>query len=246
MTTSAQTLYKSRMVGLGPAKTKHHERITSSSTRSRDNKAWLADLCGPNQGEALEDLRHFLLRGLRYTFSTSSNLREEDLEDFVQDALLRILAALETFRGESHFLTWAKKIAVRVTLTELRRRRWKDVSLDEIIGDDPAEEAVARFLPKTNFANTEQLASQQILLEQLHKVITEELTDKQNRALVATYVHGMPIEETARQMGTNRNALYKLLYDARIRLKKQLERSGISSQEFLASFEKAHAGSQAV
>jgi RNA polymerase sigma-70 factor (ECF subfamily) len=240
MTTSAQTLNNPRIAGLSPVKTRQPEQTPSSSRRSRDNKAWLADLGGPNQGEALEDLRNFLLKGLRYTFTTSGNLREEDLEDYVQDALLRILAALETFRGESHFLTWAKKIAVRVTLTELRRQRWKDISLDEVIGDDLSEEAVARFLPKNNSANTEQLASQKILLEQFHKIITAELTEKQSRALLATYVYGIHLEETARQMGSNRNALYKLIYDARKRLKGRLERNGIPAQELLAYFEQIH------
>ena len=199
---------------------------------------------GPKQGEALEELRLILLKCLRYSFASSRNLREEDLEDFVQDALLRILAALDTFRGESYFLTWAKKIAVRVTLTELRRRRWKDISLEEMIGDDPTEEAAAHFLPKDILANTEQLASQQILLEELHSIITEELTEKQSRALVATYIYAIPLEETARQMGTNRNALYKLIYDARTRLKIQLERNGIPAHELLAFFEKAHTGTQ--
>ena len=54
---------------------------------------------------------------LGYALSSQSNTRQADLEDFVQDALLKILAALDTFRGESLFTTWAQNIAVRVGLT---------------------------------------------------------------------------------------------------------------------------------
>jgi hypothetical protein len=38
-------------------------------------------------------------------------------------------------------------------------------------------------------------------------------------------------------MKTNRNALYKLLHDARLRLKRRLLAEGISAQEVLAAFE---------
>jgi RNA polymerase sigma-70 factor (ECF subfamily) len=46
----------------------------------------------------------------------------------------------------------------------------------------------------------------------------------------------MPMEEAARKMKTNRNALYKLLHDARLRLKKRLAEEDIRPQEALALF----------
>jgi len=48
---------------------------------------------------------------------------------------------------------------------------------------------------------------------------------------------GMALEEVAKRMGTNRNALYKLLHDARKKLKKQLAREGLQIDEILAAFE---------
>ncbi|NIR25616.1 MAG: RNA polymerase sigma factor, partial [Gammaproteobacteria bacterium] len=52
--------------------------------------------------------------------------------------LLRALDHLHTFEGRSKFTTWVHKIAVRVALTELRRKRWEDVSLDEILESSEA------------------------------------------------------------------------------------------------------------
>jgi RNA polymerase sigma-70 factor (ECF subfamily) len=46
----------------------------------------------------------------------------------------------------------------------------------------------------------------------------------------------MPLEEVARRMGTNRNAMYKLLHDARQRLKKKMEEEGLSAEDVLAAF----------
>jgi RNA polymerase sigma-70 factor, ECF subfamily len=54
---------------------------------------------------------------------------------------------------------------------------------------------------------------------------------------VAVLLEGMPISEVARRMGTNQNALYKLLHDARRKLKREMESAGLSPQEVLAAFE---------
>jgi RNA polymerase sigma-70 factor, ECF subfamily len=71
----------------------------------------------------------------------------------------------------------------------------------------------------------------------LRRTIDEELTDRQREAVVAVILEGMPIAEVARRMGTNQNALYKLLYDARKKLKLRMEAAGLSPQEVLAAFD---------
>ena len=107
--------------------------------QDRTNSEWITALSGPDPGEAIEDLRTTLMRGLR--FALSSRVRGDLdvlVEDFVQDALVRILDKLDTFRGESRFTTWAQKITVRIAFSELRRQRWKDISLQDQM---PAEDA---------------------------------------------------------------------------------------------------------
>jgi RNA polymerase sigma-70 factor, ECF subfamily len=78
---------------------------------------------------------------------------------------------------------------------------------------------------------------QNTILEELRRMIDEELTDRQREAVVAVILEGMPISEVARRMGTNQNALYKLLHDARKKLKRQMEASGLSANEVLAVFD---------
>ena len=77
--------------------------------------------------DALADLRHLVSRGLHFALvNRVEESRLDDLvEDFSQDALLRIMENLDSFRGESKFITWATKVAVRVAYSELRRKRWK-------------------------------------------------------------------------------------------------------------------------
>lgn len=202
--------------------------------KDRTNQEWLSDLQGPAQSEALADLRAFLVRGLGYALSSRSDVDDENIEDFAQDALLRMLDNLHTFRGESKLTTWAQKIAVNVAFTELRRRRWQDVSLDEITDAQGLDFVPDMMIDRS--AGPDQQAVQHIFLETLQRLIASELTEKQRQALVAVQLQGMPLEEVARRMGTNRNAMYKLMHDARQRLKKKMEAEGLSPQDVLAAF----------
>jgi RNA polymerase sigma-70 factor (ECF subfamily) len=210
----------------------HYKR--AGATTERTNEEWLDALRGPERDEALADLRAFLVRGLRYALADASGVDEATLEDFAQEALLRILAGLDSFRGESRFTTWAQKIAVRVALTELRRHRWRDVSLDRKTGSPDTDSIPYRAADPS--AGPEQQAMQQMIMETLRRLISERLTDRQRQAMTAVYLQGTPLEEVARRMDTNRNALYKLLHDARQRLQKAMMAEGLSSQDVLDAF----------
>ncbi|MEJ2733135.1 MAG: sigma-70 family RNA polymerase sigma factor [Anaerolineae bacterium] len=202
--------------------------------KDRTNQEWLDDLQGPDRDEALADLRAVLVRGLGYSLANRSDVDAVLIEDFVQDALVKILDNLDTFRGESRFTTWAQKIAVRVAFTELRRHRWRDLSL-EAIAEPQGLDFVPDFLVDPE-APPDQQAVQRLFLESLQRLIATELTDKQRQALVAVRIQGIPLEEVARRMDTNRNALYKLLHDARQRLKSRMEAEGLSPEDVLAAF----------
>jgi RNA polymerase sigma-70 factor, ECF subfamily len=201
--------------------------------RERTNEQWLAELRGSKPGEALADLYDLLVRGLRAAFGGYGGGLEANVGDFAQEALIKITGNLDSFRGESRFTTWAQKIAMNVALTELKRRRWRDVSLQEIFA---RREGTDRG-PADPHLTSEQLALQNTVLGELRRIIDEELTDRQREAVVAVILEEMPISEVARRMGTNQNALYKLLHDARKKLKRQMEASGLSAKEVLAVFD---------
>jgi RNA polymerase sigma-70 factor (ECF subfamily) len=204
----------------------------------RTNEEWLAELQspGPEREAALADLRALLVRGLRYGLADRSSVTDVDIEDFAQEALLRITASLDTFRGESRFTTWAQKIAIRVAFSELRRARWKDTSLQDIVEQYDEGDFTPAILTDTS-ASPEQQATQRMVLELVQHLIEEELTDRQRQAMTAVILGGMNLEEVARRMDTNRNALYKLLHDARQRIKQRIVAHGVSPQEALAAFQ---------
>ena len=201
--------------------------------RERTNEQWLRELRGPNPDGVLADLYNLLVRGLGRALGGYGGGVGANFGDFAQEALIKITGNLDSFRGESRFTTWAQKIAVNVALTELKRRRWLDVSLEELCarrGADDRGPAESQLTP-------EQLALQDTVLQELRRMVDEELTDRQREAVVAVLLEEMPISEVARRMGTTQNALYKVLHDARKRLKGRMEAAGISPKEMLEVFE---------
>jgi RNA polymerase sigma-70 factor (ECF subfamily) len=201
--------------------------------QERTNEQWLAELRGPNPDEALADLYELLVRGLRAALGGRADGVDANIGDFAQEALIKIVSNLDSFRGESRFTTWAKKIAMNVALTELKRRRWRDVSLQDLLD---RRTATGRGLADPQLT-PEQVAFQNMVLAKLRRTIDEELTDRQREAVVAVILEGMPIAEVARRMGTNQNALYKLLHDARKKLKLRMEAAGLTPQEVLEAFD---------
>jgi RNA polymerase sigma-70 factor (ECF subfamily) len=211
--------------------------MSATLAAERSNEQWLDDLRDPASSQALDDLRHTLLKGLRAALSTRVDGDLEALtEDFVQDALLKILASLDTFRGESRFTTWAQKIAIHVAFSELRRRRWKDISLQNLVETPEGDEFTPAALTDPD-ASPEDRATQGDILQIVEDLIYEDLTERQRSAMLAILEGDQPISELAKQLDTNPNALYKLLHDARKRLQQRLqEKAGLSAEEVLALF----------
>lgn len=210
--------------------------------RDRTNEEWLADLrtAGEAKETALADLRAIILAGLPYALSnylSPDNPQFQSLtEEVAQETLLRVMSHLDTFEGRSKFTTWVHKIAVRIALTELRRRRWRDFSLDSLVEENEKGFSFPSLLEDAS-ANPDALTEQSDMLSRVGRLIDEELTEKQRQAMVATTIQGVPLEEVARQMGMKRNALYKLLHDARLRLKQRLAKEGLTPEDIWAVFE---------
>ena len=211
--------------------------------QKRTNEQWLEDLhdAGEKREAALDDLRQVILRGLPYALSKwlrTNDPRYESLsEEVAQDTLLRVIDRLDTFEGRSQFTTWVNKIAVRIALTELRRKRWENVSLDDLTSGEDTPPAT-HLMVDSLAASPENVVEGADLMQVIQRIIADELTDKQRQAMIAIAIKGMPMEEVARRMGTNRNALYKLMHDTRLRLKSRLEQEGLTPHDILAAFER--------
>ena len=205
----------------------------TKDSMDRDNETWIAQLgsTGPEQRRALSDLRAKLLKSLRGAFSGGARIDEALLEDAIQDSLVRILERLSQFEGRSQFLTWATSIAIRVAMSELRKRRWKDISLEEVAGD----RRLSSDHPIEYRSEVDEEFSRKAMINAMHQLIHHQLTEKQRTALLAE-LRGMPQDEIARHLGSTRNAVYKLTHDARKRLKQGLKTLGYDADDIRSAF----------
>lgn len=208
----------------------------------RTNEQWLADL--QNEGETFEtavnDLRQILVRGLQRGLlnrvNTSAPEFDTQVEDFAQEAVLKILDKMHTFAGRSKFTTWAHKVAVSIALTELRRKRWQDQSLDKLTETEDGNVFTPSFLADPA-PNPEDKTERTELLRKVNTVIQEGLTDKQRQVITLSILQGTSTPEVARRMDMKPNAVYKLLHDARAKLRRALiDNTGLTPQDVLATF----------
>ncbi len=155
--------------------------------------------------------------------SSGTPVTGRELDDVGQqaadDAMVAILAKLDDFRGESKFTTWAYRFVILEVSSKLGRHYWRHppVALDagqwELLPDrfgiDPARHAEAAAV----FA-------------EVRRVVDEELTAHQRRVFVAIVVDGIPLDALAAELGLRRNALYKVIFDARRKIRRALVANG--------------------
>ena len=135
------------------------------------------------------------------------------------DAMLAILAKLGGFRGESRFMTWAYRFVILEVSGKLGRHYWRGplVTLDagqwerlpDQLGIDPAQHAESAGI-----------------LAEVRRVVDDELTAHQRRIFVAIVVDGIPLDALAVRLSLQRNAVYKVIFDARRKIRRALVAKG--------------------
>ena len=214
----------------------------------RSNAQWLHDLTAEPvlRDSAIEDLRTRLQRGIFYYLSRErsdlADLSSDEItqmaEDFAQDAVLRVLDNLDSFRGDSQFTTWATKVAVRIAISEMRRARYRDFSLDTLMQNNNDSIQATAVMNGDSPDRPEVATEKQDALDKISQAFAEVLTPRQRAALEAIVLDGIPMDVVAQQLGTNRNALYKLVHDARHKLRAHLEHEGLSPDYIMGLFER--------
>ncbi len=184
---------------------------------------------GRERETAIVELTELLVRGLSRSLSHRYGGAVSP-DDIAQVAIMKILASLDQFEGRSRFTTWAMTIATRVGISELRRKHFQDVSLHDL-----ATSESGTFEPVSSGSSVDVQLDRETVLATLDRMIETELTEKQRQAIAAN-LNGMPVEEIARRMESNRNAVYKLIHDARMRLRNGFEKAGITPEDFDALF----------
>jgi RNA polymerase sigma-70 factor, ECF subfamily len=201
------------MAVLAPVLPSHHE-----------SDEWLAALGGPPavREEALARLHELLLRAARFELARRRRMLggvpQAEIEDLAaqaaSDAMVAILAKLDTFRGASRFTTWAYKFALLEAGVKARRRAWQD---REVLLDAEAWPVVSDAGPSAH-----QMLEDAELLRAVRDAMQTSLTRHQREVFTALALNGVPIDVLAERLDTTRGALYKTLHDARRKLRAEI------------------------
>jgi RNA polymerase sigma-70 factor (ECF subfamily) len=210
-------------------------RIARIDTLDPESADWLRTLgaAGHERDAAVERLHRLLLRIARAELRRRRrrlDVSGPELDDLAHqaaaDALVAIVHKLDEFRGESRFTTWAFRFVVLEVSTKLGRHFWRRRPAD--FGDEDWDR-----LPATFGFDPEQRAEWQDLFRALRRAVDDELTPHQRRIFVAIVLHEIPLDALVVELRSNRNAIYKSLFDARRKLRRSLEANGYMGPDTL-------------
>jgi RNA polymerase sigma-70 factor (ECF subfamily) len=134
-----------------------------------------------------------------------------ELEDAVQEALVAIAASLERFRGESSFLHYARRIAVRTALGLRRAREHGARKVAESLAEPAPPPAPPELLPRER---EQRLAALLTLLD--------ELPEGQAECLAYRVLLEVPLPQIAREVGVPVNTVRSRVRLARNHLRDRI------------------------
>jgi len=190
----------------------------------------IADDAATEQFAAWDSLRQLELVleleaefGVRVSSDTITELTSvPKIEEYLaqsaaSDALTAVLAKLDTYEGRSRFTTWAYKFVMFEVSAKVARHPWhRQMPGAEASWDQTADAAGPE---------PDDCLGRRAQLEALSAAIGE-LTERQREVFVAIALNDVPIDVMADRLGTNRNAVYKNLFDARRCLRTRMAAAG--------------------
>ncbi len=140
-----------------------------------------------------------------------------DVEDVVQETMLRAFKAYGSFRGDSSFLTWAYAILARVAQAANRRhvnRLPSDLANDQPLPLPPVDRAVV----------AEEDA--RCLIDAIRS-----LPDRQREMVTLHFLEHFRYAEIADALGVSVGTVKATLFEAKVSLRRALARKGLGRKE---------------
>jgi RNA polymerase sigma-70 factor (ECF subfamily) len=202
--------------------------VSTTTGPHRESELWVERLRRghPRHDATVAKLHDVLLRIAYHELSRRrgalGSISGPEFDDLAQqaadDALVNILRKLDEFRGASRFTTWAYKFVIFEVSGKVARHAWRRHPPNrEVLTWDRLPDSLASG-PDDRVQRREQLSA-------LSAAIGE-LSDRQREVFVAVALNDVPIDVLALELGSNRNALYKNLFDARRNLRARLADAG--------------------
>jgi RNA polymerase sigma-70 factor (ECF subfamily) len=205
------------------------ERDRPAADIDAESAAWLDGLAAQSADHqrVLRRLHDLLLRAAHAELIRRApriGIGGQEVDDLAHqaadDAVVAVLRRLPEFRGESRFTTWAYKFAILEVSSKLGRHFWTrraDISLDA---------GQWGRLPARLGMTPEAAAEAADLFVAVRTAVETSLSDRQRDIFVALVVDGVPLDALSMKLGADRNAIYKVMFDARRKIRAFLVTNG--------------------
>ena len=144
----------------------------------------------------------------------------QDAEDLSQEVWLKTYQAMNTFKGESSFYTWLRKITINCFLNHQRARsfRWRGETTPVQLVDLDSIKAVACL---AQAADSEKALLNRIMVEKVMQALSE-LTSQQRLIFLLKHHEQMTYEEIAKEVGCSTGTAKKSMFRAVSKLREHL------------------------
>ena len=154
----------------------------------------------------------------------------QDAEDLSQEVWLKAYQALTSFRSDSSFYTWLRRITINAFLNHRRSgffRRRGQTTVVQLLQIDADEVLESQSASPENIYN-------KLLLENVGKALAE-LTPSQRLAFLLRHYEGMSYEEIATAMNCSTGTVKKGVSRAIGKLRKKLSPDADAAEEALTT-----------
>ncbi len=193
-----------------------------------ESAGWVRSLqlTGHERERSLADLHAMLLRIARsevHRRSVRSQIAGPEVDDIAHqaaaDALLAIAMKVGEYRGDARFTTWAYKFVVLEVSSKLGRHFWRHPGV-------PLDDDGWNRLPAAFGLEPGQVTERLELLTAVRHAVENDLTPKQRQVFVALVLDAVPVDALALELTSTRGAIYKIMFDARRKLRAVLDANG--------------------
>ncbi|MDQ3817743.1 MAG: sigma-70 family RNA polymerase sigma factor [Acidobacteriota bacterium] len=186
------------------------------------NESQLIESARAGNAEAFSQLARRFERRV-YTLALHYTRDSSDAEDLSQEVWLKAFRSINSFRGDSAFYTWLRKIMVN---TFLNHKRAETARVEEIRGASTEDDSSdlsddLSFIPVDRPHKVEEDYERRILVGRVMRALGE-LSSQQRLIFLLKHREGMTYEEISNAFGCSVGTVKKALFRAVQKLREQI------------------------
>lgn len=198
---------------------KEHIESSNSQKKWNDEKEFIKAL---KRGEELAYRKLYREYAPKIGAFARTYFGTDDIDDVVQEVMLRIFKGIKKFKGNSSLSTWIYRITMNVCNTLYEKYKKKNEKVFSVQNDEDGEREIEIVDPRRDVYREVQ---QELLYEKILDIL-EKLPEKERILIKLRDIDGLSYSEIAKILDIPEGTVKSRLHSAREKLKKALKEEG--------------------